>query len=129
MANTADVVRFFTAKHVVYDRFIRWVGYPQGLRAFLEQSRLLQSDLRVLHARCGTGALTIAPYEAFVRKSIAPRTVDAFDLTPAMLQRPAKHSDVWITLQSTPLLRRRHRPPVTLPLLDTTDSRTRVPET
>jgi hypothetical protein len=46
MAKTADVVRFFTAKHDLYDRFIQWVGYPQGLRTFLEQSHLLRSDLR-----------------------------------------------------------------------------------
>jgi hypothetical protein len=30
----------------------------------------------------GTGALTIALYEAFERQSMTPKTFDAFDLTP-----------------------------------------------
>jgi len=36
MTNTPEVVRFFTAQHGVYDRFIQLAGYEQGLRAFLE---------------------------------------------------------------------------------------------
>jgi len=39
----------------------------------------------VLDAGCGTGAVTVALYEALVRRGLAPGTIDAFDLTPAML--------------------------------------------
>jgi len=87
MATNVDVVRFFTAQHAVYDRFINWVRYPQGLRSFFEQSQLLRSDLRVLDAGCGTGAVTIALHEALLRRGFVPGTIAAFDLTPAMLQR------------------------------------------
>ena len=86
MPNTSDVVQFFTAQHRAYDRFIKWVGYPRGLRSFFEQSPLLRSNLRVLDAGCGTGAVTIALYDALIRRGFVPGTIDAFDLTPAMLQ-------------------------------------------
>src|SRR4026207_2432336 len=86
MPSTSDVVQFFTAQYGVYDRFINWVRYPQGLRSFFEQSSLLRSDLKVLDAGCGTGAVTLALHEALVRRGFAPGTIHAFDLTPAMLQ-------------------------------------------
>ena len=85
MASTSNVIQFFTEQHGVYDRFIHWVGYPQGLRSFFEQSQLLRSDLKVLDAGCGTGAVTFALHEALLRRGFVQGTIDAFDLTPAML--------------------------------------------
>ena len=87
MTNTPEVVRFFTAQHGVYDRFIQFVGYEQGLRTFFEHSALLRSGLRVLDAGCGTGAVTLAFHEALQRKGFEAQSLNAFDLTPAMLRR------------------------------------------
>jgi len=84
---TPDARRFFTDRHATYARFIRAMRYPQGLRAFFLGSPLLRSGLRILDAGCGTGALTLAVRDAFVRRGCAPKTLHAFDLTPAMLDR------------------------------------------
>jgi len=84
---TADPERFFRERHATYARFIRWVRYPQGLRAFFLASPLLRSGLRILDAGCGTGALTLAVHDAMARRGFASRALDAFDLTPEMLER------------------------------------------
>ena len=85
MSLTAEPQQLFTARHDAYDRFIRWMGYPQGLRAFFLGSPLLRADLRILDAGCGTGALTLAVHGALVRRRLDWRALHAFDLTPAML--------------------------------------------
>jgi cyclopropane fatty-acyl-phospholipid synthase-like methyltransferase len=84
---TADARQLFTEKPDVYARFIRAMRYPQGLRAFWLASSLLRSGLRVLEAGCGTGALTLAVWDAAERRGIGLDGLDAFDLTPAMLDR------------------------------------------
>jgi SAM-dependent methyltransferase len=85
MAMTSDPRALFTAKHVGYARFIHLVSYPQGLRAFFARASWLRSDLRVLDAGCGTGVVTLALRDAVVRRGFAPGPMQAFDLTPAML--------------------------------------------
>ena len=87
MNATPDPQRFFTDRHGTYTRFIRAMRYPQGLRAFFVGSPLVRSSLRILDAGCGTGALTLAVRDAFVRRGCAPEALHAFDLTPAMLDR------------------------------------------
>jgi ubiquinone/menaquinone biosynthesis C-methylase UbiE len=82
-----DPRQLFTEKHGSYVRFIRAVRYPQGLLAFFRSSPLLQSGLRVLEAGCGTGVLSLALRDALARNSLTAETLDAFDLTPAMLDR------------------------------------------
>ena len=87
MPATTDPQKLFSKKSGMYERFIRSVGYPQGLRAYLASSSLLRAGLRVLDAGCGTGALSLALYEASLRRGFAPGSIHAFDLTPAMLER------------------------------------------
>ena len=87
MTLTADAQRLFTERPDLYARFIRAVRYPQGLRAFWNASPLLRPGIRVLEAGCGTGALTFGLWDAAVRRRMQLDRFDAFDLTPAMLDR------------------------------------------
>jgi SAM-dependent methyltransferase len=82
-----DASRFFTERHQSYVGFIRAVRYPQGLRSFFEHVPWLRANMRVLDAGCGTGVVTLALREAMARRGLAPGPMNAFDLTPAMLER------------------------------------------
>ena len=84
---SSDVRQLFTDRPDVYARFIKAVRYPEGLRAFWQASPLLSPGLRVLEAGCGTGALTFSVWDAAARRGIRLGGYDAFDLTPAMLDR------------------------------------------
>ena len=87
MTLSADVRQLFTERPDIYARFIRAMRYPQGLRAFWHASPLLRPGLRILEAGCGTGALTFGVWDAAERRGIRLGAFDAFDLTPAMLDR------------------------------------------
>src|SRR5262245_10879152 len=84
---SADARQLFTERRDVYARFIRAMRYPQGPRAFWRASPLLRPGLRLLEAGCGTGALTFGVWDAAARRGIDLGRFDAFDLTPAMLDR------------------------------------------
>jgi SAM-dependent methyltransferase len=83
----ADPRALFTDEHDLYARFIAAVRYPQGLRAFFLHAPWLGPGLRVLDAGCGTGVVTLALRDALVRRGFEPGAFQAFDLTPAMLDR------------------------------------------
>ncbi len=83
----ANPVQLFTRRTASYARFIRFVRYQQGLRAYFRRSPLPRSGLRVLDAGCGTGAVTLALREALLNRGLTPGAMQGFDLTPAMLDR------------------------------------------
>jgi len=85
MAVTLRPDQLFTNHRDTYQRFIRAVFYPQGLRSFFLASPVVRDELRVLDAGCGTGAVTLALREAMARRHVLPRATHGFDLTPAML--------------------------------------------
>ena len=87
MSVSPDPVRLFSERTSSYVRFIRFVRYPQGLRAYFLRLPLLRSGLCVLDAGCGTGVLTLALHDALRARGLDPGILHAFDLTPSMLDR------------------------------------------
>jgi ubiquinone/menaquinone biosynthesis C-methylase UbiE len=72
------------------DRYSSFIGFfrsPQAMQALLQGSDLLRPGLRALDAGCGFGMVTFALLEALRQKNFDYQSVDAFDLTPAMLGR------------------------------------------
>lgn len=83
--DSAAVIQLYTEANRDYLRFVRAVLYPQGIRAYFLRSSLLHQGLRVLDAGCGTGIVTLALRDALVARGFSAETLDAFDLTPAMV--------------------------------------------
>ena len=70
-----------------YASFVAVFRACQGLRAFLLRSNLVRPGIRVLDAGCGAGMATFALADAFRSKHMEYGSIDAFDLTPALLER------------------------------------------
>lgn len=88
MTPTPSAVKALYRKRIgFYRAFIGFFRSRRGLQCLLERSGLLRPDMRVLDAGCGFGTATFALLDALGTRGIAGARVDAFDLTPAMLER------------------------------------------
>lgn len=81
------VQELYTKKIDDYSSFIAAFRSSPAMQALLRRSNLLRAGLRVLDAGCGFGMVTFAFLEALREKNLDYETIDAFDLTPAMLAR------------------------------------------
>jgi SAM-dependent methyltransferase len=86
---TSDQVRhFYTQNASLYHRlYIDILRYGRGMNAFLRQSGVLEPNLRILDAGCGTGNVTRQVLDLARREGITGLSIHGFDLTPAMLNR------------------------------------------
>jgi len=87
MDEPTDIPELYTEHADAYQRFVRSLGYPQGLRAAFLKSPALVPDMHILDAGCGTGITTLALRQALEARGISNGEIDAFDLVPAMLDR------------------------------------------
>ena len=88
MPSQAGAVQtLYTERLIAYDAFISFFRSQDAIRALLEHSGLLRPKLRVLDAGAGFGTATFALLDALRAKNIDAQAIDAFDLTPAMLDR------------------------------------------
>jgi len=87
LLSRSGVQELYTTGIGRYSSFIAAFRSPQGIQALLGRSHLLRPGLHVLDAGCGFGVVTFAFLEALRKKSFDYKRIDAFDLTPAMLQR------------------------------------------
>ena len=88
MPSQAGAVQtLYTERLSAYDAFISFFRSQDAIRALLEHSGLLRPKLRVLDAGVGFGTATFALLDALRAKNMDAQAIDAFDLTPAMLDR------------------------------------------
>ena len=77
----------YTGRAGLYSVWMKLFRHQQALRSLFEISGVLRSDLRILDAGCGSGATTLALISALRHRGYDYRSIDGFDLTPAMLTR------------------------------------------
>lgn len=81
------VQALYTERLSAYRAFISFFRSRDAIRALLERSGLLRPKLRVLDAGVGFGTATFALLDALRAKEMDAQAIDAFDLTPAMLDQ------------------------------------------
>jgi hypothetical protein len=64
MDELTDIPELYSDHADTYQRLVRSLGYPQGLRAVFLKSPALVPDMRILDAGCGTGITTLALRQA-----------------------------------------------------------------
>jgi len=84
---TREAEKLYTARLNTYRAFISFFRSRNGIRALLERSEFFRPGLRVLDAGAGFGTATFALLDALRQRRIEPQVIDAFDLTPAMLEQ------------------------------------------
>jgi ubiquinone/menaquinone biosynthesis C-methylase UbiE len=82
-----EVEKLYTARLNTYRACISFFRSREGIRALLESSEFLRPGLRALDAGAGFGTATFALLDALRQRRIEPSVIDAFDLTPAMLEQ------------------------------------------
>jgi len=87
LLSRSAIQELYTRRIDRYGSFIAAFQSFQGLQSLLRRSHLLRAGLRVLDAGCGFGMVTFALLEALRERNLDYETIDAFDLTPAMLAR------------------------------------------
>jgi cyclopropane fatty-acyl-phospholipid synthase-like methyltransferase len=85
--NSSDVQDLYTRSIDRYASFISAFQSALAMQALLRRSNLVREGLRVLDAGCGFGMVTFSLLKVLRQKNLDYRTIDAFDLTLAMLTR------------------------------------------
>lgn len=83
---TEEPKKLFSAQADSYARYVSLFLYPQGFHGFFSSVDWLRDGLRIMDAGCGTGVVTFGLLKALSRCGYNYECVNAFDLTPAMLE-------------------------------------------
>jgi SAM-dependent methyltransferase len=89
--NRVDAKALYTERVDAYLSFNKVFRAAQAYRAFYRSYTRLPPHLRILNAGCGTGMDALALIDDLQRRGLLYDTFDAFDLTPAMLERFRRH--------------------------------------
>ena len=80
------VQELYTQKAKIYQSFfINLLKWEKVLSAFFQANDYLHSQMKILDAGCGTGAVTKVLYDLAHQQGLQEISLHAFDLTPAML--------------------------------------------